>query len=82
VRAHVFVCVLSYLIEKVLENKLSKKKVLLTARRALEELEEVKMVENQISDLTINCVTEIGNIQRRILNVLGINNFQRTFVKK
>ena len=66
VRAHVFVCVLSFLIESIIE-KFSKE----SARKVLRKLERIKMVEIKIKDhykkrLTRESLIEAKNIFKEI----------------
>jgi len=72
VRAHVFICVLSYLLERVLELTLKDAGVEMTARRALQELESVQMVESQIDGHLLHGPTEGSQIARTILDALGV----------
>ena len=72
VRAHVFICVLSYLLERVLELKLKHAGIEMTARRALQELESVQMVESEIDGHLLYGPTEGSEAARGILDALGV----------
>ena len=72
VRAHVFICVLSYLLERVLQLNLKDACPEMTARRALEELESVRMVESEIDGHLLHGPTEGSETAQTILNALGI----------
>ena len=72
VRAHVFICVLSYLLERVLEISLEDAGIQMTARRALEELESIRMVESEIDNHLLYGPTEGSETARAILESLGI----------
>jgi hypothetical protein len=72
VRAHVFICVLSYLLERVLELTLRDAGIEMTARRALQELESVQMVESQIDGHLLHGPTEGSQTARTILDALGV----------
>jgi transposase len=72
VRAHVFICVLSYLLERVLELKLKHAGIEMTARRALQELESVQMVESEIDGHLLHGPTEGSETARTILDALGV----------
>ena len=78
VRAHAFICVLSYLLEAIMERKLSRLGI--TARCALESLADIKVVENVISNYRIRCVTKINRQRKKILNALGVSSVPRTIV--
>ena len=72
VRAHVFICVLSYLLERVLEISLEDAGIQMTARRALEELESIRMVESEIDGHLLHGSTEGSETARAILEILNI----------
>jgi len=78
VKAHTFICVLSYLIEAIMEKKLTGLGI--TARSALDSLSDIKVVENVVSGYKIKCVTKIGKGAKKILTALGISNTPRTIV--
>lgn len=80
VRAHIFVCVISYLIEKILLEHLAEKDFKLSARMALEILDDVRLIENQLGNDTIWSVTEIDKEQQTIFDSLGIRNIPRTIL--
>lgn len=72
VRAHVFICVLSYLLERVLELTLKDAGLDITARRALDELETLQMVESEIDGHLLHGPTEGSEAARNILEALDI----------
>lgn len=72
VRAHVFICVLSYLLERVLEISLKEAGLDITARRALDELESIRMVETQIDGHLLHGPTEGTETARAVLHALNI----------
>lgn len=80
VKAHVFICVLAYLLEKVLANMLEDKKIDLTARGALEKLGRIKLVENKIRGIKLLSVTRIAPEEKRIFKLLKISDIPRTKV--
>ena len=71
VKAHIFLCVLAYLIEKVLEYKLELNGLKMTAEETLNELSGIKMVSYKIGDTIIDKVTKIDEKQKLILEKLG-----------
>jgi len=78
VKAHVFICVLAYLLEKVLANLLEDEKITLTARGALEKLGKIRLVENKIRDIKFLSITRITPEAKRIWRLVGIGNIPRT----
>jgi transposase len=72
VRSHVFICVLSYLLERVLELTLGDAGLAMTARRALDELETVQMVSSEIDGHLLHGPTEGSESARTILEALAI----------
>lgn len=71
VKAHIFLCVLAYLLKKVLEYKLEANGLEMTAEEALDELSGVKMVSYKVGDKVIDNVTRIDEKQKLILEKLG-----------
>lgn len=80
VRAHVLICVLAYTIEKILDRELSDKDIDLSAREAFELLDEVRLVENQVADKKIKCVTEIAKEHSQVLKAVGIKALPRVIL--
>jgi len=73
VRGHVFVCVLAYLVGRILENKLAAANLAATMQSVLEELEEIQLVDISFPDgLVVQKLTHVGPSQQRILNALGL----------
>ena len=73
VEAHVFVCVLAYLLEKMLALRLAQAGVQLTPRRALEELESIQVVTLRLPDRELRVITQPTREARRALRAVGIN---------
>ena len=73
VRGHVFVCMLAYLLQRILELQLEAADHPQSAQVALEKLEPIRVVRNKLGDDIIDCV-----VQRRpegadaILKALGL----------
>ena len=80
VRAHVLICALAYTIEKILDRELSLRNINLSAREAFELLDEVRLVENQVADKKIKCVTEIAKEHSEILKAVEIKALPRTIL--
>lgn len=72
VKAHVFICVLAYLIEKIIDQDLCHKNLTLTATKALELLDQVRLVESQLGNKTFKCITELNKKHRDIFLAVGL----------
>ncbi|MFQ5664710.1 MAG: IS1634 family transposase [Terriglobia bacterium] len=70
VRGHVFICVLAYLLERVLEQTLKGKQEM-TARSALEALESVDAVTYDLRGETLRKRTDLNASQKAIFKALG-----------
>ncbi len=77
VEAHVFVCVLAYLLERLLELKLAEAGVELSARRALEEVGCVSVVEVEARGQRMKLVTRPTAEARAVLRAVGIGRLGR-----
>jgi transposase len=71
VKAHIFLCILAYLLQKVLEYKLELKGLKMTAQEVLNELSGIRMVSYSVGDRVIDKVTKIDEKQKLILEKLG-----------
>jgi len=78
VRGHVFVCVLAYLLETVLEQKLLKAGIHLSARKALRLLEPIHMVQAIFQGKLVARRTAITPEQENIYRALGITEVPKT----
>jgi len=77
VRAHVFICVLSYLLEKIIEKRMRQAHLNITAREALDKLDDIRLAKNQIGKRVFLCPVE-GNAQhKRILDAIGVKKIPR-----
>jgi len=72
VKAHVFICVLALLLEKLLDRKLNEAKVDLSARKALEKLKTIKVVSNRVGKLDLKYVTPPTQELDKILAACGL----------
>jgi transposase len=77
VKGHVMVCVLAYLIEKVLEKSLKAANLNLTPKEALDHLDTLRLVENKIAGQHLLCVTTPSKEHRSILKSVNIKNLPR-----
>jgi transposase len=80
VRAHVFICVLSYLLEKILEKKMRKNHLDMTAREALDKLDDIRIAKNQIGPRVLLCPVQGDAEHRKILNAVGIKSIPRVLL--
>lgn len=72
VKAHIFVCVLALFLEKYFEQKLEKAHLDISVRTALRLLQKVKVVVNQVGELTLKYVTPPTDEIKKILNAVGL----------
>jgi transposase len=77
VKGHVMVCVLAYLIEKILEKSLKTVNINLSPRDALGQLDTLRLVENKIAGQRIFCVITPSQEHRSILKAVGITNLPK-----
>jgi transposase len=77
VKGHVMVCVLAYLIEKLLEKSLKRTNLNLSPREVLDSLSTLRLVENKIAGKHLFCVTTPSKEHRLILKSVGVNNIPR-----
>ncbi|MCL6560387.1 MAG: hypothetical protein K6U74_16650, partial [Firmicutes bacterium] len=82
ISANIFVCVLAATLERVLERMIHQAGINLDSRLALDLLEEVKVAINQLDDTEVKSVTRIPKTQKEILHAIGVNNLQRTIVRR
>ena len=71
VKAHIFLCVLAYLLQKVLEHKLELNGLKMTAEEALNELSGIKIVSYYVGEKVIDKITKVNEKQKLILGKLG-----------
>ena len=77
---HIFISVLAYLLEKVLESYFHVEgKNRITARRIISHLSKIKLVVNKIDDKIFGVVTESTKSVKAILKRLGMNKFTKTY---
>ena len=77
VRAHVFICVLSYLLEKILEKKMRQAHLQITAREALERLDDIRLAKNEVAGRVFLCPVESEARHKEVLGAVGIKNIPR-----
>jgi len=72
VRAHIFVCVLAYLLERSLTHQLRRAGLELSARSALDWASRIHAVENRLGDTTIWTVSRPPPLASQVLNAVGL----------
>jgi transposase len=77
VEAHVFICVLAYLLAKVLEHRLGRAGVPMSAARALDTLASVQAVEHRWGEATVTQLTRPSPQAAQILQALRLSDLPR-----
>ena len=77
VRAHVFICVLSYLLEKILEKKMRQAHLQITAREALDRLDDIRLAKNEVAGRVFLCPVESKARHKEVFDAVGIKNIPR-----
>ena len=77
VRAHVFICVLSYLLEKIIEKRMRQVHLNITAREALDKLDDIRLAKNQIGKRVFLCPVERDAEHKRVLDAIGVKKISR-----
>lgn len=72
IRAHVFVCVLALLMEKLMEKKLDKSLTMISARAAMDELKRVRVSFCRLNGTEVRVLNKLSGEQEAILESLGI----------
>ncbi len=72
VEAHIFICVLAYLLATRLEQRLAQAGLALPAARALQQLEDVRAVDQQWGEVLLTHKTRPSPEARAILQALGL----------
>ena len=84
IRAHIFICVLAYLIEKTIEHKLKSSDRDMTAQRLFSMFKGIELVDTLLGDdvqILVSRVTERNDAQRKILKHLemkGIDSLNQS----
>lgn len=74
VLGHVFICVLAYTLERLLDVRWKKAAVAPSARAALLELRTITVARLQLGEQTLRRRSEIDPRQRRLLTAAGVHN--------
>lgn len=81
VRGYVLISVLAYLVEKTMENILKHNNVDISAKNALEILEDIKLTVIEMNHKETRYTTPADPIQKEILSALGVTDIPRTLTK-
>ncbi len=73
VKAHIFACVLAYLLEKALGERLQRAGLTLSARCALDQLSTLHMVESQLGDTRVRTTSRPSPMVQAVLNAVGLS---------
>jgi transposase len=74
VEGHVFICVLAYTLERLMDQALARAGLATTARMALEELKSIQVATLAVADRTIRRRSEISARQQELLRALGVGS--------
>jgi transposase len=77
VRAHVFLCVLAYLLEKVVEQHCQSLPQVTSARRALSLLSRLKAIECRAGGKTVTVTNRVDKEITNILTALGVQPIKK-----
>jgi transposase len=77
VRAHVFICVLAYLLEKLVGLNCQRASLPYSARRALSLLSQLKAIECHLNGQTITMTNRVNEEIRKLFDALGVPNPQK-----
>ncbi len=77
VKGHIFICFLAYLLEKLMEKRLEEKGIFLSARKALQLLDPIKVVISELAGQRIKKVSYIVKEQEEVLKALGAEKIPR-----
>jgi transposase len=73
VRGHVFICVLGYYVQKVIEKMLADYGIKMPSIRAIEKLGKIKMIESKINRHKILRAIEPNPEHKKIFSAVGIS---------
>ena len=71
-QGHIFACVLAYLLEKALGEQLQRAGVNMSARRALDQLSTLHLVESRLGDTSLRTVNRPAPHVQAVLNAVGL----------
>lgn len=72
VKAHIFACVLAYLLEKALGAHLQQAGLPLSARQALDQLSTVHVVENRLGSTTVRSISRPAPHVQAVVKAIGM----------
>ncbi|MEW6096033.1 MAG: hypothetical protein AB1567_05860 [bacterium] len=77
VKAHVMICVLAYLLEKVFEKRLIQVKIDLSARCAMSDIRRIKAIEDRIEGYRIIRIPVANEQEMAILKAVGVEHLPK-----
>ncbi|HBX24086.1 MAG TPA: hypothetical protein DEF34_10725 [Desulfotomaculum sp.] len=77
ISANLFICVLGFMMEKLMERMINQAGLNLDVRQAINLLEDIKVAINQLDDHEIKSVSSLSPVQENILTALGLFKDQR-----
>jgi transposase len=73
ISAHIFICVLALLFERILERKLRAAKIEgLSIREALNEMKRLRILKDKVNQVEVSRVSALSTTHRRILGAIGV----------
>jgi transposase len=78
VRAHVFICILAYLLEQLIGLQLKRASKTISARRALFLLSQLKSIECKANGRSLMVINQIDPEIESLLGVLGVRKSEKT----
>jgi len=82
VRGHVFICVLAYYLQKIIDLKLKKNLKEYSAIRAIEKLGQIKMIKNRLGETVFYQSVQPKKEHNMILDACDIPNIPKTVFKE
>lgn len=80
VKAHVAVCVLAHLMERLFEQRLERAGLKMTAQAALEDLKSISLTTLELRGEIVRRPVEPSRSQIRVLNAIGIDHLPQILV--
>jgi len=77
VKSHVYICVLSYLLEKALAWRLKASKMEMGSRKAIDLLSNIQLNKNKLKELTIHTVTRPSPEASTVIKAVGMKPLPR-----
>ena len=73
ISAHIYICVLALLLERILQRKLRAAKIdSLSIREALTEMKRLRILKDKVNQVEVSRASALSTAQRRILGAIGV----------